>query len=102
MDSLPQPFPIPKFRQSTEKNLHDNTLIDSDRKYVVQTLATMLMTHIQRPSLQQCGIVAKALVGKYNFLKDDEGDGEVSMQVACIPIWLAVHLTFLMLQCTLD
>lgn len=36
---------------------------------MVQTLATMLMTHVQRPSLQHCRIVAKA--------KDDEGDGEV-------------------------
>lgn len=53
-------------------------MIDSDRKDVVPTLATMVMTHVQCPSLQQCGIVAKALVEKYNFLKDDEGDGEVS------------------------
>ena len=46
---------------------------------MVQTLATMLMTYVQRPSLQQCGIVAKALIGKYEFLRDDEGDGEVSI-----------------------
>ena len=52
--------------------------MDTDRKYVVQTLATMLMTHVQRPSLHQCGVVAKAFVEKYEFLKDDEGDGEVS------------------------
>lgn len=44
---------------------------------MVQMLATMLMTHVQRPSLQHCRIVAKALTKMYEFLKDDEGDGEV-------------------------
>ena len=53
-------------------------LTDSDRKYVVQTLATMLMTHVSHPSLKCCGIVAKALIEKFDFLKDGEGDGDVS------------------------
>lgn len=44
---------------------------------MVQTLAAILMTYVQRPSLKQCGIVAKSLVDLHNFLKDDEGDGEV-------------------------
>ena len=83
MDQLPNPFPIPKFRASTEKNLHLKILTDADRKYVVQTLATMLMTHIQRPSLQHCGIVARALVKMYTFLVDGEGDGEVKL---CTPM----------------
>lgn len=43
----------------------------------MQTLAKMLMTHIQRPSLQNCGIVASALVERYTFVVDGEGDGEV-------------------------
>ena len=38
------------------------------------------MTHVQRPSLKDCGLVAKALVEKCDFLKDDEGDGEVIEQ----------------------
>lgn len=45
---------------------------------MVQTLSTMLMTFKQKPSLSDCGKVAKALVTKFAFLKDDEGDGEVS------------------------
>lgn len=72
-------FPIPKFRLSTDKNFQDKLLTDTDRKYVVQTLATMLMTHIQRPSLHHCSIVAKSLIKKHEFLKDGEGDGEVRM-----------------------
>ncbi len=78
MESVPQPFPIPKFRPKTEEYLQNKILTDTDRKYVVQTLATVLMTHVQQPSLKDCGLVAKALVGKCEFLRDDEGDGEVS------------------------
>lgn len=84
MGSVPQPFPIPKFRPSTEENLQNKILKDTDRKYIVQTLATLLMTHMQRPSLRDCGLVAKALVGKCEFLKDDEGDGEVSEQYSLL------------------
>lgn len=45
---------------------------------VVQTLATMLMTHVQRPSLSDCNLVTKSLVDKYTFLKDSEGSGQVN------------------------
>ena len=69
--SLPDPFPIPKFRSATEENFKSRVLTDSDRKYVV-------MTHEPKPSLKQCGAVAKTLIGKHDFLKDCEGDGEVS------------------------
>ena len=79
METLPKPFPIPKFRSRTDANLQNKVLTDTDRKHVIQTLATILMTHVQRPSLKQCGVVAKALVDTYHFLKDDEGDGEVSV-----------------------
>lgn len=75
--TLPKPFPIPKFRSDTEDNFGEKKLTGTDRKYVVQTLATMLMTYVQKPSLDHCGKVAKALVDKYRFIKDGEGDGEV-------------------------
>ena len=74
---IPKPFPIPTFRSTTEKNFHNKLLTDCDRKYVVQTLATVLMTHVQRPSLSDCDIVAKALVHKFSFLNDVEGSGQV-------------------------
>ncbi len=40
-------------------------------------MTTMMMTYIQRPSLRDCSLVAKALIKEYEFLKDSEGDGEV-------------------------
>lgn len=79
--SVPKPFPIPTFRVSMEKNFQKKLLTDCDRKYVVQTLATMLMTHVQRPSLSDCDIVAKALTEKFGFLNDVEGSGQVNEQV---------------------
>lgn len=69
---------MPMFRPETEKNLAEEVLVDVDKKYIVQTLATILMTQVQRPALTQCGAVAKKLIMKFPFLKDDEGDGEVS------------------------
>ena len=44
---------------------------------MVQTLVTMLMVHKQRPSLDDCDIVAQSVVTKYTFLNDNEGTGRV-------------------------
>lgn len=44
---------------------------------MVQTLATMLMVHKQKPSLNDCDIVAQSVVAKYSFLNDSEGTGRV-------------------------
>lgn len=70
---------------STEKNFQDKVLTDTDRKYVVQTLATMIMTYTQKPTFNDCKIVARSLVNKYNFLTDMEGDGEVSY-LSCMSV----------------
>ena len=37
---------------------------------MVQTIATVLMTYVQRPSLDHCNAVANSVVDKYPFLKD--------------------------------
>lgn len=65
---------MPMFRPETESNLAEEVLVDADKKYIVQTLATILMTHVQRPALA----VAKKLITKFPFLKDNKGGGEVS------------------------
>lgn len=36
---------------------------------MIQILATMLMTYVQKPSLQDCLDVSTALHAKYRFLK---------------------------------
>ena len=45
----------------------------------MQTLATMMMTYVSKPSLGDCKEVARSLVTSHPFLKDDEGTGEVSV-----------------------
>jgi len=59
-------------------------VFDTDRRYVVQTLATVLTMHIQRPSLADCEVVTRILVEKFDVLSDDEGDGVVSTWVVCV------------------
>ena len=44
--SVPNPFPIPKFRVKTEQNLGKHVMPDADRIYIVQTLATIVMTYV--------------------------------------------------------
>ena len=66
---IPNPFPIPTFRKSTENNFKDKKLDDDDRKYVVRTLTTMLCTYVQSPSMSDCEVVAKSLVAVHPFLK---------------------------------
>ena len=59
------------------KNLGKSLLTDPDRKYMIQTVATVLMTYVQRPSLDCCNAVAKSLIDTYPFLKDSVGEGQV-------------------------
>ena len=66
---LPDPFVIPEFRHATENSLERGILKDNDRRYMVRTLATLLMSHIPSPSVNQCMVVAKALHEKFPFLK---------------------------------
>ena len=81
--SIPDPFIIPTFRHTTEENLSKKILEDGDRKYIVQTVATLLMTHKQKPTLGECGKVATAVIKTYPFLADSDSSGEV---------WAIVHV----------
>ena len=64
------PFPVPDFCTQTEAG---KILTESDRKYIVQTLATLLTTYVPRPSIQNCKKVARAFLDKHTFIssKDD-------------------------------
>ena len=44
---------------------------------MVQTIATVLMTYAQRPTLDHCNVVAMCLIEEYPFLKDSTGEGQV-------------------------
>ena len=51
--------------------LKKEILRNDDRKYMVQTLATMMMSYVANPSTQDCLLVAKSLLAKFPFLKQD-------------------------------
>ena len=67
---VPDPFPVPMLKEDVEKSLSQKKLCADDRKYIVRVLATVLLTHVQKPSMRQCEVVAKALVRKFPFLKE--------------------------------
>ena len=71
---IPVPFVVPTFRKETEDSLSEQRLTDGDRTYIVRTMATMMMVHIQRPALKDCLMVSKALHKKYPFLGDAESE----------------------------
>ena len=41
---------------------------------VFQTLAVMLLTYVQKPSLSDCEVVSAVLHSKQEFLKDDDSE----------------------------
>ena len=70
---IPDPFPIPEFRDVTQSHLEKRTFDSSDRTYIVRVLATVLLTYVKRPSMKDCEKVAKSLLLKYAFLKEHVG-----------------------------
>lgn len=50
----------------------------------------MLMSHVSKPSLKHCSVVAKSLIVDYPFLKDNEGDGEVNARMHVFKIMCCI------------
>ncbi len=94
---------------STQANFDNEILTDGDRKYVVQTLATVLMTYIQKPTLDNCRNVAKSLLSAYPFLKDESvncgdggDDGEVCILFFGFMLLLLLSTAFMEVVCLLS
>ena len=51
---LPDPFSVLQFRETTEDHLSKKQFASDDRCYMVRVLATMLLSHITRPSMRDC------------------------------------------------
>lgn len=67
---VPDPFPIPMLKEEVETSLNQKKLCADDRKYIVHVLSTVLLTHVQKPSMRQYEIVSKVLVRRFPFLKE--------------------------------
>ena len=70
-ETLLVPFNIPKFRAEPTVDWHWSQICGPDLSNSFDD------TSIQKPSMKDCGVVAKSLITAHPFLKDDEGDGEV-------------------------
>ena len=62
------------FRVETEARLKKKSCTEQDRRYVVQTLTTVMMTHVQKPSLNDCQVVSAALHKKFKFLGGESSE----------------------------
>ena len=76
MQSVSRDFQLPIFRPETQKNLQAERLTERDRRYIVRTLSTMLLSTNPHPSMSDCSVPAKAIVKEYTFLADASEDGK--------------------------
>lgn len=82
---------MPIFRQETRKNLNVEILTERDRRYIVRTLATMLVSSVPSPTLNDCAVPAKAFIQAYPFLADTSLDGREPAHVSFIKILINVN-----------
>lgn len=62
-----------------EECIRDSCLTDSARSEIVRVLVTQLFAHARKPSRVDCEQDARKLILKYHFMKDDMGNGYVSI-----------------------
>lgn len=74
------PIDIPThWRPDTIKCIHEKSLSTECRNDIVRTLVSMLISRVgPKPTKSQCEQVARKLILKHPFMKDDMGDGYVS------------------------
>uniref|UniRef100_A0A1X7V755 Uncharacterized protein n=1 Tax=Amphimedon queenslandica TaxID=400682 RepID=A0A1X7V755_AMPQE len=74
-------FEIPIFRHETQKNLKFEILTERDRRYIIRTLATMLLSTVPHPSMSDCAIPAKALIQSYPLLAHSTEENHMCVNV---------------------
>ena len=76
-------FRIPSLSALSERSIdaiHTGIITKAVRTEIVQTIATLIANHTKRPSPEQYTHICKELVKTYPTLKDDSGNGYVSIQ----------------------
>ena len=66
------------WRPEVELCLQDKCLSSGARNEIVRTLVNLLFARDTKPSRFQCEELARKLIMKYPFVKDDLGNGYVS------------------------
>lgn len=67
------------WRPEVEACLKEGYVTDSVRNEMVRSLVNQLFARSTKPSRAQCDNLARKLILKYPFLKDDMGNGYVSI-----------------------
>ena len=72
-------FEIPEhWRPEVEECIPIQSLEESARCEIVRTLVSLLFSRFVKPTREQCGSLARQLILKHPFMKDDMGNGYVS------------------------
>lgn len=72
-------FEIPEhWRPEVEQCIRNESLEESARCEIVRTLVSLLFSRFAKPTREQCGSLARQLILKHTFMKDDMGNGYVS------------------------
>lgn len=67
------------WRPEVEMCFSEKCLSDSARHEIIRTLVNLLFSRTKKPSKCDCEEVARKLIVKYPFVKDDLGNGYVSL-----------------------
>lgn len=67
------------WRPEVENCLKEECLTDSARNEIVRSLVNQLFARASKPTRSQCEELARKLILKYPFVKDDMGTGYVSI-----------------------
>lgn len=69
------------WRPEVQSCLEDKCLTNGARNEIVRTLVHLLFAKVSKPTRLQCEDLARKLIMKYPFIKDDLGNGYVSYSV---------------------
>lgn len=68
------------WRPEVEDSISNQQLTNPTRAEIVRVLVTILFSRFSKPTRPQIGAMARKLILKYPFMKDDLGNGYVSQR----------------------
>ena len=75
----PGDITIPEhWRPEVELCIQEKSISDSSRAEIVRTLVNLLFARASKPTKYQCEELARKLILKFPFMRDDMGNGYVS------------------------
>ena len=82
------------WRPEVESCLREESLTDSARNQIVRSLVNQLFARASKPTRLQCEQLARKLILKYPFVKDDMGNGYVSITIILFPVSFVIVVMY--------